>query len=184
MRLLATLLLPFVVSTALAAPASVPAPNVKVGDPALLFSLPALNEDAALRAVARPHVALSDFTGVLPGFPARVVVVHFVQKQGAEAQLQALNRLHKRYSNRGARFLAILADGGELATLSEWVESQRLDFPVLRDAHRVVADRYGVKRFPLTAVIDASGDIDALGAPTDADLETSVEALITPFLAD
>lgn len=180
--MLTSLLLAFALSApAHAAPAPIPGPNVHVGDPALLFSLPAVNEEAALRAVARPSVALSDFTGVLPGFPARVVVVHFVQKNGAEGQLQALNRLHRKYANRGARFLAIIADDGELATLSAWVEGQRLEFPVLRDAHRVVVDRYGVKQFPLTVVVDASGDIDALGAPKE-DLETSLEALLAPFL--
>jgi peroxiredoxin len=168
-------------TTSVAAP--IPGPNVKVGDPALLFSLPAVNEEAALRAVARPSVALSDFTGVLPGFPARVVVVHFVQKAGAEGQLQALNRLQRKYANRGARFLAIVADDGELATLSAWVEGQRLEFPVLRDAHRVVVDRYGVKQFPLTVVVDSTGDIRALGAPKE-DLETSVDAIIVPFLTD
>ncbi|MDP2315030.1 MAG: TlpA disulfide reductase family protein [Pseudomonadota bacterium] len=162
---------------------SVPAPNVTVGDAALLFSLPAVNEEAALRAVARPHVALSDFTGVLPGFPARVVVVQFVNKAGSEAQLQALNRLHRKYANRGARFLAIVADDGELAPLSEWVESQRLEFPVLRDAHRIVVERYGVRQFPLTVVVNAEGDIEALGVPKD-DLEANLETLLTPFLTD
>ncbi len=170
-------------SSAVAAPGALPAPNVKVGDPALLFSLPAINEEAALRAVARPNVALSDFTGVLPGFPARVVVVHFVDRRAAEGQLQVINRLQKRYGNRGARFVAILVDNSELATLAEWVESQRLDFPVLRDAHRVVADRYGVQRFPLTVIVDSAGDIDAIGAPTDT-LETSIEAQILPFLSN
>jgi hypothetical protein len=63
------------------------------------------------------------------------------------------------------------------------VESQRLDFPVLRDAHRVVADRYGVQRFPLTVIVDSAGDIDAIGAPTDT-LETSIEAQILPFLSN
>ncbi|MDP2308134.1 MAG: redoxin domain-containing protein [Pseudomonadota bacterium] len=171
---------------ALIAPATaapLPGPNVHVGDAALLFSLPALNEEASLRAVARPTVALSDFTGVLPGFPARVVVIHFVQKSGSEGQLQALNRLHRKYGNRGARFLAIVADGGELATLSAWVEGQRLEFPVLRDAHRVVIDRYGARQFPLTVVVNASGDIEALGAPKE-DLEASLEVLLAPFLTD
>lgn len=164
---------------ALAAP--IPGPSVVVGQPALLFSLPAVNEDAALRAVARPSVALSDYTGLLAGFPAQVVVVHFIQKAGSDAQLEMLNRLHKRYSNRGARFLAVVADDTDLATLSGWVERLRLEFPVLRDQHRVVSGRYGVARFPLTVIVDKDGDIQALGAP-GADLETSVEALITPYV--
>lgn len=159
----------------------VPAPSVIVGQPALAFSLPAINEDAALRAVARPSVALSDYTGVGAGFPAQVVVIHFVQKAGADTQLEALNRLHKRYSNRGARFLAVVVDDSDLATLSGWVEALRLEYPVLRDQHKVVVGRYGLTRYPLTMIVDARGDIDALGVP-GADLESSVEALITPFL--
>lgn len=193
MRVLAPLLaLALLLGLASAVPAAsaapgVPAPSVKVGDPALLFSLPALNEEAALRAVSRPSVALSDFTGVLAGFPARVVVVHFLQQRGGDGQLQALNRLHKRFGNRGARFVAILSEQGELAAQSQWVESQRLDFPVLRDHHRVVADRYGVKRFPLTVVVNGTGTLDngdivALGAASE-DLELGLEAVITPYLA-
>ena len=160
-----------------------PAPSVRVGDPALLFSLPALNEDAAMRAVARPHVALSDFTGVLPGFPARVVVVHFLRMEGGEAQLAALNRLHRRYANRGARFVAVLVDDTDLASASDWVEGQKLDFPVLRDNHRIVVDRYGVLAFPMTFVIDGDGAIDAIGVP-GAEIETSLDTLVTPFLKD
>jgi hypothetical protein len=38
-----------------------------------------------------------------------------------------------------------------------------------------------VRRFPLTVVVDAGGDIGALGAP-GGDLETTVEAVITPYL--
>lgn len=184
--MLTSLLFAFVVSTpTLAAP--VPGPNVKVGDPAPLFSLPAINEEAAVRAVARPNVALSDFTGVLPVFPARVVVVHFVQRKSADGQLQALNRLHRKYTNRGARFLAIIEDSGELAALSAWVESQRLEFPVLRDTHGIVVDRYGVRQYPLTVVVDGTGDIQsgdivALGAAKD-DLEANLEAILDPLLA-
>ncbi len=158
-----------------------PAPSVKVGDPALLFSLPALNEDAAMRAVARPHVALADFSGVLPGFPASVVVVHFVKMSGGEAELAALNRVHRRFVNRGVRIVAILVDDTDLATASDWVETQKLDFPVLRDNHRIVVDRYGVLAFPMTFVIDGDGVIDAIGVP-GPEIETSLDALLTPFL--
>lgn len=158
-----------------------PAPNLHVGDAALLFSLPALNEDAALKAVARPHVALSDFTGVLPGFPSKAVVVHFMLRQDGEAQLAAMERLHKKYGAKGIRFVAILPEGGDLAALSGWVEGQRLDFPVLRDAHRIVAERYGVERFPMTFVVDGDGYVDAIGVPR-AELETSLEAVLQPYL--
>lgn len=174
-------LLSLLIGSALAQ--SHPAPNLRPGDAALLFSLPALNEEAAMRAVARPHVALSDYTGVLPGFPARVVVVHFLRAAGGEAQLGVLNRMHRKYANRGARFVAIVVDDTDLATLSEWVEDQKLEFPVLRDHHQIVVSRYGVLTFPMTFVIDGDGYVDAIGVP-GPDMETAVEQLVVPFLKE
>lgn len=159
----------------------VPGPALHVGDAALLFSLPALNEDAALRAVARPHVALSDFTGVLPGFPAKGVVVHFMQRQDGEAQLAALNRLQRKYASKGLRVVAIIPESGDLAALSGWVSQQRLDFPVLRDAHQIVVDRYGIEKYPMTFVVDADGYVQAIGVPR-GDLETTLEPVVLPLL--
>jgi peroxiredoxin len=163
---------------------SVPAPNLQPGDTALLFSLPALNEEAAMRAVARPNVALSDFTGVLAGFPAKAVVVQFVNRDASgQAQLAVLERLHRKWAVRGVRVVAIVPDGGDLAGLSDWVESQKLGFPVLRDSQRIVVSRYGVQAFPMTFVIDGQGYVDAIGVPKDAALEAEVEALLEPYLS-
>ena len=72
-------------------------------------------------------------------------------------------------------------DDTDLATASDWVETQKLDFPVLRDNHRIVVDRYGVLTFPMTFVIDGDGVVDAIGVP-GAEIETSLDALVTPFL--
>jgi peroxiredoxin len=161
----------------------VPGPNLQPGDTALLFSLPALNEDAAMRAVARPTVALSDFTGVLAGFPARAVIVHFVQRSAdAEAQLAALERVHRKWGPRGVRVLAVVDGAGDIASLSGWVEGQKLGFPVLRDAQRVVIDRYGVRAFPMTFVVDGQGYVDAIGVPKQAAMEAELEALLEPFV--
>jgi len=159
---------------------AIPGPNLHVGDSALLFSLPAINEEAALQAVARTDVALSDFTGVKPGFPAKVVVVHFLTREGGEAQLKALARLHKKYQSKGVRLVAILAGEGEIAAVSAWVETQRLDFPVLRDAHDIVVSRYGVRQFPTTFVVDNEGYVAAIGVAR-ADLETSLDTVLQGF---
>lgn len=161
----------------LASAQNVPAPNLHVGDAALLFSLPALNEEAALRVVARPHVALSDFTGVLPGFPAKAVVVHFMVRKDGEGQLAALNRLQRKYGAKGVRVLVVMSESGDIAGLSGWIGQQRLDFPVLRDAHGIVVDRYGVRQFPMTFVVDGDGYLAAVGAPR-ADLETSLDGVL------
>jgi len=163
--------------------AAVPAPNLHVGDAALLFSLPALNEEAALRAVARTHVALSDFTGIGAGFQAKAVVIHFLQRAGGESQLQALNRLQRKFGPRSVRFIAIVSGETEIASLSDWVETQKLDFPVLNDAHRIVLDRYGVRHFPMTFIVNGEGDVEAIGVPKE-DLESSIDAEILALVKD
>lgn len=161
--------------------AGAPGPALHVGDPALLFNLPAINEDAALHAVARTNVALSDFTGVSAGFPAKAAVVHFLERAGGEAQLQALARVDKKYNGRGVRTVAVLAGAGDIASVSDWVESQHLDFPVLRDAHSIVVSRYGVRQFPTTFVVNADGDVVAIGV-AKAELESSLEAVLAGVL--
>ncbi len=160
---------------------AVPGPSVHLGDAALMFALPALNEDAALRAVARPTVALSDFTGVTPAFPAQVVAVHFLRRGGGDEQLQALGRLHKRYAAKNVRVLAIVVGEDAIASVSDWVQGQRLEFPVLNDAHGIVASRYGVGSFPMTFVVDGQGDVLAIGQAT-SQLETDLESVISPLL--
>lgn len=160
--------------------AGTPGPALHVGDTAYLFTLPALNEDAALRAVARTSVALSDYTGVMPGFPAKGVVVHFMRKDGGEVQLQALARLSRKYDSKGIRFVAVLAGPGEIAAVSGWVEQQNPGFPVLRDAHDIVAGRYGITTWPTTFVVDSEGDVAAIGVPK-ADLETSLDTVLAGF---
>ena len=166
-------------STALAA--GIPGPNLHVGDAAYLFSLPAINEDAAMHYVARTQVALADFTGVMPGFPSKAVVVHFFEQSDAEPQLATLGRLHKKYASKGIRTVGILAGAGDIAEVSGWVESQRLEFPVLRDAHSIVVGRYGVSRFPTTFVVDGDGDVAAIGSTT-TELETGLESVLGAFL--
>jgi peroxiredoxin len=153
---------------------------VHLGDPALLFSLPALNEEAAMRAVARPSVSLSDFTGVGPAFPAAAVVLHFLEQADGAPQLEALGRLNKRYAPRNVRFVAVLAEGGDLAAASDWVQGLRLEFPVLRDAHGIVVSRYGIQSFPMTFVVDTYGDVVAVGQAT-AKLESDLDAVLAPL---
>ena len=134
-----------------------------------------------MRAVARPHVALSDFTGVSPAWPARAVVVHFMQRANGEGQLAALQRLQKRLGSKGTRLLAVVVDGGDIASLSAWLQAQRLDFPVLNDAFRVVSDRYGIRHFPTTFVVDESGYVEPMGVGNDT-LDTTLEPILTPMM--
>lgn len=161
--------------------AAVPGPSVHLGSPALLFSLPAINEEVALRAVARPTVALSDFTGVAPAFPSQVVALHFFRRAGGEEQLQALARVSKRYAAKDVRVVAVLVGSESIASVSDWIVGQRLEFPVLGDAHGIVASRYGLTSLPMTFVVDAQGDVAAIGQAT-TQLEADLDAVISPLV--
>lgn len=161
--------------------AEVPAPNLKVGDSALEFSLPAVNEDVALKAVVNTQVSLSAFTGLEARFPARAVVVTFVEGTTGTDQLQTLQRLQKKYAAKNVRFLLVVMGVGDIATLSDWVGSQKADIPVLNDRYRIVSSRYGVKSSPMTFIIDGDGYVDAIGAAS-ASLEPEVDAILTNLL--
>ena len=155
--------------------------DVQVGEPARLFSLPAINEAAARALVSSNHVSLTDLTEGADENTRGVVIFFFTKDKGGE-DLQALNRLAKKYVRSGIRFLAISADQGDLGALSDWVESANLEFPVLRDNHRVVATRYQVKQLPMTFVVDSEGGLHSVGAPTGDRLEPELEAQIAPLV--
>jgi hypothetical protein len=161
-----------------AANPTVPPPGVRVGQSAPQFVLPALNASVAQALVTRTDVALGDFVGIRPPQPARALVVTFVRKADGEAMLSTLQRIHRKHGKSGVRVVAILGDDTELATASSWVEGLRLEYPVLRDAYRVVIDRYGISTWPLTLVIDGEGTIDGIGVARE-NLETELDGILT-----
>jgi len=172
-------LLPWLFSAAIAATP----PAVSVGQPAYVFTLPALNEDAAMDAVNKPQVALADFAGVSPGHSARAVVLYFFLKDEGGDELAVLHRLQRRYSGKGVQVVAISADVGDLGALSTWVEGQKLSFPVLRDNHRVVTSRYGVVSLPMTILVDHDGYVFSIGQPDPAHFESELESELAPLIA-
>ena len=166
-------------SAALAAPMS-----VAVGDPALLFTLPAINEDAAVSTVGSSRVSLGDFAGVSPAKPSEAVLVHFfASTSGAEGQLAALERLQRRHGSKGLQILAVTPDDKDLGSLSTWVEDQKISFPVLRDNHRVVLGRYKIERMPLTLLVDGEGRIFAIGNPQGDTLEAELDGELLALMS-
>ncbi len=163
------------------ATAAQPAP-LSVGLHALLFSLPAINEDAAMDAVGRSQVALSDFVGIDPPHKSKALIVHFFDRQRGGADLGALDGVDRKYKGRGLQVVAVSTDTGNVGGLSTWLEGQKLGYPVLRDNHRVVTSRYGIDKLPLTVVVDAEGYVFAIGQPTGAAVEAELQAEIEPLL--
>ena len=158
--------------SALAAP-----PSVSVGQNALTFSLPVINTGEADEDPAAPaQISLSTYVGVLPNQPSAAVVLYFFSRREGADQLATLDRLQRRYDGQGVRILAINTDTGSVGALSSWLEEQQLGYPVLRDNHHVVRNRYGVEDLPFTVVVDQRGYIFAMGAPSATELSESLEA--------
>jgi len=163
--------------------------NVSVGEPALVFTLPAVNEDIAQRAVGQARVSLDGFVGLLPTVDCErekkgcsAVLLYFFDRDQGGAGLKALNQITKRYSDKGVRVLAVSQDEGDVAELDAWVKSQRLNFLVLRDNYHVVSSRYGLTRWPMLFVLDEAGRISSIGAPESGQLFQAVEDALSPFV--
>jgi peroxiredoxin len=163
--------------------AATPQPlTVGVGEPALVFGLPALNQAQAIESVKKASVSLSDFVGVMPAYSRQAVVVHFFSRKRGAGTLKDLHRLQKRNASKGVQVLGVCACRGENQALIEWAESQHLNFPVVHDGHGVVSQRYGVTEFPITMVVDAGGRVFALGQPKGETAEDEIQAEIDGVL--
>jgi len=174
------MLLSAVLSVALAAPAL---PSVDLGDPVPLFMLPAVNEDAAVRATQRPRVELGDLVGVSPRVPSSAVVLYFFDRAHGGDALSSLDRVQRQFSGKGVTVLGISADTGELGPLATWLDKEKVQIPVLRDEFGVVRSRYGITdaSLPLTLVVDGTGRLFAVGQPAAAELESAVASELSPL---
>lgn len=120
--------------------------------------------DFTLRDLEGDEISLSDFTH------QKVVVVAFV---GAECPLvklysHRLAELHQSLSGQGVTFLAIDSNQQDSAEdIAEYVQSQRIPFPVLRDPQNKIADRFGATRTPEVFVLDADHAIRYQGRIDD-----------------
>jgi peroxiredoxin len=166
-------------AAALAAPRP---PTVSPGQPALVFALPAVNENVATEIVNKVQVSLSDFAGVMPGHPKSAVVVYFYTVGQGSQELKALNRIQRRYGAKGVQVMAIAQGGGSAQEISDTIAPLKLSFPVLRDVESLVSSRYGVTRPPLTLVIEGNGNVFAIGQPRGDGMENEIEAELVPLI--
>ena len=116
-----------------------------------------------------------------PARPAPAGVVQFLDRAHGGRELGALNRIQKRWSGKDVQVLAVSGDRGDLGALSTWIEGQKLVFPVLRDNHGIVMSRYGITDLPMTVIVDGDGSIFAIGQPPAGELESAIEAELSPL---
>ncbi len=153
---------------------------ITVGAPALAFSLDAINEAAAIAYVRQRTITLGEMVGIQPSHPANGVVLYFFDRPHGGEGLRPLNVLAKRFKSDDMRFVAISTDTEP--EVVDWINSLKLDYPVLRDNHHIVADRYAVRETPMVVVIDRHGRVFSAGAPSMMELEATVQTEVEALL--
>lgn len=117
---------------------------VTLGDPAPDFTLPALS--------AGP-LSLRDFR-------KQVVVLNFWATwcPPCVEETPSLEQFAERMRGIGVAVVGVSVDE-DPAALQKFVATYRLSYPILRDADRAVATRYGTFKFPESYILDRNGNV-------------------------
>lgn len=149
---------------------------IVVGGPALAFTLPSINEEQAVELVRQRDLTLGELVGVQPAHPVEAVVLYFFDRPNGGEGLRPLNTIQKKFKNQGLAIIAISTDSDPMVV--EWVNTLKLDYPVLRDNHQIVSSRYGVRITPMVVLIDKNGLIFSAGSSSMVELEATIEAQV------
>jgi len=95
---------------------------------------------------------LSDFRG-------KVVFLNFWATwcKPCEEEMPSIERLHRKFKDRGLVVLAISMDADGAPVVRPFVAKHKLTFPVGLDPRLAVSGPYGVWALPVTLIIDRSG---------------------------
>ncbi|MBI4636671.1 MAG: TlpA family protein disulfide reductase [Candidatus Rokubacteria bacterium] len=163
---------------------------------ALAIALPEVARADAFRELEliRPSraTAATDFT--VPGltgqtlrlsdFKGKVVLLNFWATwcPPCKEEMPSMERLYRRYKDKGFTILAVSIDSGSAAPVAAFVKKFGLTFPIGLDPEFAVANLYTVRALPSTFLIDRSGALTALAmGPRDFDSRAAhavVEALL------
>ena len=132
--------------------------------------------------VRQRMVTLGELVGIQPAHPATGVVIYFFDRASGGEGLRPINTLAKRYRSQGVRFLAISIDAEP--EVADWVAGLKLDYPVLRDNHKIVAERYGVRDTPMVVLVDSDGIVFSAGAPSMMELEATLSSQLQALTAE
>jgi len=85
-------------------------------------------------------------------------------------EMPSMERLYRRYNERGLTILAVSIDSGGAQAVAEFATALGLTFPIGLDQKLEVANRYGVRALPSTFLIDRDGNTAAVAlGPRDWD---------------
>ena len=165
----------------LAAVAALPG-TVWAGDPFAELALfrpsrPTAATDFAVPSLTPQPLRLSDFKG-------KVVFLNFWATwcPPCKAEMPSMERLYRRFKDRGFTILAVSIDTGGAAPVAAFVKTFGLTFPIGLDPKGAVANQYVLRGLPATFLIDKAGYIAAVAVgPRDWDGKTGhavIESLL------
>ena len=152
------------------------------GDPFAELALlrpgrPTAAADFAAPSLTPQPLRLSDFKG-------KVVFLNFWATwcPPCKEEMPSMERLHRRYKERGFTILAVSIDTGGSAPVAAFVKKFGLTFPIGLDPEFVVAKQYAIRGLPSTFLIDKTGNIAAAAVgPRDFD-STAAHAVVEALL--
>ena len=121
-----------------------------------------LNSDNIINSKA-PDFTLKDINGKtvsLSALKGKVVLLNFFATwcPPCRAEMPALNKLQRALKPRGLEVIAVSTDRS-INDIKDFLEKNRVDFPILFDADRNVAKQYRVFSMPTTFLINRNGII-------------------------
>ena len=136
-------------------------------------------EELSLIRPKRP-IAATDFTAPglnsqplrLSDFKGRVVFLNFWATWcgPCREEMPSMERLYRRYGDRGLTILAISVDRAGPATVAAFVKMLRLTYPIGLDPKMEIAEQYRVRALPSSFLIDRQGAVAGIAVgPRDWD---------------
>ena len=97
-------------------------------------------------------------------------------------EMPSMERLYRRYRDRGFTILAISLDSNGAAAVAPFVKTLKLTFPIGLDPKMELANRYTVRALPSSFIIDRNGTMVAIAlGPRDWDSSAAravIESLV------
>lgn len=133
---------------------------------------------------AAPNFTLLDLDGQshqLADYKGKAVVVNFWGSfcPPCVKEMPEFQRMYDKYKDKSFDVLAINLSEDDL-TVSNFVGQRGLDYPILRDANRVIERRYGLSQYPTTFFVKPDGTIMDIfvGGMSEQDIDSRVEQLL------
>ncbi len=110
--------------------------------------------DFSLNNMQGEVVSLSDFRG-------KVVILDFWATwcPPCKAEIPDFIELYSQYADQGLEIIGISLDQGDLSVVPAFVESYKVQYPMLYYKDEVIMDYGGIRSIPTTFIIDREGKI-------------------------